>query len=454
MSLIVRSRTPLGGRSQPSAKRTSRSRARLAWLPAIVFVMAALFLAACGDDEKSSDTAAPPAATTPAADAPAGEPIKVMTVTTLEAQNAPTYKNIGFAAESYEKFINANGGIKGRPLDVTVCDDRGDPTQATACSRQAVKDGVVAVVGSFTFFGDAAVPVLEKADTAWFGICCSQSAAELTSKVVFPFAVTLTFGAGLVAKAVDDGCKSINAVVGAGALVVFDPILKNAAKAYGVKLGKIVTLPDKAQDYSPQVTEVLGNDADCVVAIFSESSWKAFMPAYQQAATKARLYGPQGNLNEVAIKGVEQAAEGAVIGGMYPDISTDPWADYRAALEANDAPDDLDFNSLGGLGTWAGYHGFKKVAESIEGEITAKSFLDAASATTALDLDGMLPKMDLTKEWTNGIPGFKRLFNCGLIFSKIEGGKVVPLTTDFQNASDAMKGAGKLGELGGDTQCS
>ena len=49
--------------------------------------------------------------------APSGEPIKLMTITTLNA-NGPTYENISITAEIAAKFINDNGGINGRPLEV------------------------------------------------------------------------------------------------------------------------------------------------------------------------------------------------------------------------------------------------------------------------------------------------------------------------------------------------
>ena len=62
---------------------------------------------------------------------------------------------------------------------------------------------------------------------------------------------------------------------------------------------------------------------------------------------------------------------GNIISGMYPDLSTEPWDDYRAELEANNVDQEAnDFNSLGGLGTWSAYSGFTKVLESMEGEIT------------------------------------------------------------------------------------
>jgi hypothetical protein len=99
----------------------------------------------------------------------------------------------------------------------------------------------------------------------------------------------------------------------------------------------------------------------------------------------------------------------------------------------------VDYNSLGGLGTWAAYTGFKQVAEAIQGDITADSFKAQAAKTTNLDTGGMVPVIDFTKEWTAN-PPFKRLFNRSVVFSTIKDGKVVPLTTEFEDVGDLALG--------------
>ena len=81
------------------------------------------------------------------AEAPSGDPIKVMTVTTLNAAG-PTYANIANTANAYADYINARGGIAGHPLEVTVCDEQFDPAVAATCARQAVEEGMVSIVGS------------------------------------------------------------------------------------------------------------------------------------------------------------------------------------------------------------------------------------------------------------------------------------------------------------------
>ena len=75
----------------------------------------------------------------------------------------PQYKNIEETARVYQEWINAHGGIAGRPLEANFCDAHGTPTAAAACAREAIAGGPLRVVGNFTFTGDAVMPILEKA---------------------------------------------------------------------------------------------------------------------------------------------------------------------------------------------------------------------------------------------------------------------------------------------------
>jgi branched-chain amino acid transport system substrate-binding protein len=409
-----------------------------------LLAVVAVVAAACGSDTKSGDagsTATPAPSAAPsgsAAAAPTGDPINVMTVTTLNAAG-PTYKNIANTAMAYEKYVNARGGIAGHPLKVTVCDEKFDPAVATKCARQAVDEKMVSIVGSFTFFAESIVPVIAQSDITWFGECCPITPAELTDKHSFPIGNQPMYAVGAVKRAVDDGCKNINAVIIDGAQI-FQPPMDNAMKALGKSFGEVVILPPTAQDYSAEVAQAT-KGADCVIGIVSETPYITWNTAWTQSGTTARQYGPQGNLNEVSAKGNEAATDGDVAAGMYPDISTKPWDEYRVALkEGGYDTTELDYNSLGGMGTWAAFVGFTKVAETIKGDITAKSFYDAASSTAKLDLGGMVPVLDFTKEWTDGLKGYQRLFNRSVVFSKLDKGKIVPLTTEFEDVGNLATG--------------
>jgi len=420
-----------------------------------LLVTLALTATACGSGSDDGDSASADSDTTTTSDsdagdsndeadseaaaAPSGDPIRVMTVTTLNAAG-PTYQNIANTAEVYAEYINARGGIAGRPLEVTVCDEQFDPAVATTCAREAVEGDMVSVVGSFTFFAESIVPVIAESDITWFGPCCPITPSELTSAHSFPIGNQPMYAVGAVKKAVDDGCESMNAVIIDGAQI-FIPPMENAIEALGQSFGDIIILPPTAQDYSAEVAQATGNDADCVIVIVSEGPYITWNTAWTQSGTEALQYGPQGNLNEVSAAGNEEATDGDIIAGMYPDISTSPWDEYRLALdEGGYNLNELDYNSLGGMGTWAAFVGFTQIAETIDGEITAESFFEAASNTSSLDLGGMVPILDFTQEWTDGLEGYERLFNRSVVFSTLEDGKVVPLTTDFEDVGALATG--------------
>jgi branched-chain amino acid transport system substrate-binding protein len=416
-------------------------RTSTSWRRALATVaLLGIVATACGgsDDEATTTEASGSASTEAAGEAPTGDPIKVMTVTTLNAAG-PTYENIAITAELYADYINAKGGINGRPLEVTVCDEKFDPAVATTCARQAVDEGMVSIVGSFTYFAESIVPVISESSITWFGACCPITPAELTSPFSFNIGNQPMYAVGAVKKAVDDGCTSINAVIIDGAQV-FIPPMENAIKALGMSFGETVILPPTAQDYSAEVAQATGG-ADCVVSIISETPFITWNTAWTQSGTEARQYGPQGNLNAISAKGNEAATDGDVIVGMYPDISTEPWAEYRAALDGAGVDQEKnDFNSLGGMGTWAAFVGFTQIAEGIEGDVTAASFYEAANTTSNLDLNGMVPPIDFTNEWTDGLEGYNRLFNRSVVYSTLDNGKVVPLGTGFEDVGDLAMG--------------
>jgi branched-chain amino acid transport system substrate-binding protein len=435
---------------------------------ALLLVLGALVLSACGGSSSSSSSESATTEPAPSTESEAGEtdtgeaegaetgaaaeseatgtPIKAVYIVPLNSQATPTYEDGKEATIAFEKWTNSHGGIAGHPIEFTICDDHGEASHASACAREAVENEVVASIGSFSFFGANIVPVLEQGETSWFGACCVQVAPELESPVSFPLGSQPAYGAGLIAKADEEGCKSINAVIVEGAETVFQPVMENAAKAYGIEIGKFVTIPAEAKDESPVVAEALTNDTDCVVTIFGESLYKAWMGPWSQSGTEATLYGAQGNLNAQALKGFEEIGEGSIIGGIYADWHTKPWTEYREALEAADVNPDLDYGSLVSQGAWVAGKAFKQIAEEIKGPINHTTFLDQASKTTELDTGGLIPVLDLTEEWKGGLEGFNRLFNRSIAFAKYENGEVVPSGDELYETTELLLGKGKLGK--------
>ncbi|MFN8215998.1 MAG: ABC transporter substrate-binding protein [Solirubrobacterales bacterium] len=424
----------------------SRIAGRSKWPLLAIFGLLAcvLVFAACGGGGSSSSTESEATTSEESSgggeeEKVTGEPIVTWTYTDVNTEG-PQYKNIEETERVYQEWINTHGGIAGRPLEAHFCDAHGTPNAAAACAREAVAGGAVALVGNFTFTGDAVIPILEKGNTAQWGNCCAIAPTELTSKISFPMGNQPLYSVGLVKKAVEDGCKNINGVIIEGA-EAFEPLMENAAKNLKTKINKFVILPATAQDYSPQVAEATSGGADCLVMIVSETPYIAWMPAFAQSGSEAKMYGPQGNFNENAVKGFEEVVEGDVVAGMYPDISTPAWDEYREALEKYEADSAQDYNSLGGMGTWAAYEGFKQVVESMKGEVNNETFLKAAE-TAKIDLPGMVPPLNMAENWgkTGGPEGFERLVNRCVVFSEFKEGKLQSASTEFEDVSELAGG--------------
>jgi branched-chain amino acid transport system substrate-binding protein len=168
--------------------------ARRGWCgrPARGLVVAAIALtmvaAACGDDDddtaaSSATTGAGASATTAAGGvattaggstaAPSGDPYVIGNLLEIETPFAtypPSYKDTPIA---FEKWVNANGGINGRPLKVVQIDDHADAGKSLAAAQQLVEqDKVIAFAGNNNvstesayeqYISDAGVPVVGSA---------------------------------------------------------------------------------------------------------------------------------------------------------------------------------------------------------------------------------------------------------------------------------------------------
>ena len=83
------------------------------------------------------------------------------------------------------QYYNSQGGFNGHKVQVTVCNDQGNPNLARQCAQQAVSDHDVAVLGSYSQQGPTILPILEAAHIAYVG-ATAQSPTDGTSPVSFP----------------------------------------------------------------------------------------------------------------------------------------------------------------------------------------------------------------------------------------------------------------------------
>ncbi len=395
-------------------------------------LVGALSLAACGDDDDSSSSGASDDTTADTAGGgatPTGEPLNVWVVTTVDS-SLLSYPNIKAAAEIYEQYINDNGGIGGRPLEMTFCDGKTDPNEDAACARKAVDDGAIALVGGFDLDVSLMIEVLEAENTAWFGACCPVVAKEFSSPIAFNMGSTFSFNQGAAYKMVQDGCTNVKMIYlenGSQDIATVQTKYAFEALEYTGELD-FITVPATISDFSA-VAAKAAEGSDCIYGGLGDIQWMAFIPALKSVGSTTRLYGAQGNLNVKVAEAFPEETEGSVVINAYPNIAGPMWDDYRAALETYNAPD-LDWNSLAGLGTWAAFEGFRKIVEQMiadGAEVNNDTFIEAANATSILPMDNMVGDLDFTTPWAAEGGAFPRIFNRSVAYDIISGGALTPM---------------------------
>src|SRR5207244_8139465 len=85
------------------------------------------------------------------------------------------------------------------------------------------------------------------------------------------------------------------------------------------------------RDIRAQVSDITSG-TDCILGGLGEANWSALLPAYAQSGAHLKLFGPQGNLDQKVVTPFPKQTEGAIIAGIYPDLSDPVWKDFRAAL--------------------------------------------------------------------------------------------------------------------------
>jgi Periplasmic binding protein len=256
----------------------------------------ALVAAACGSDDDSSDAATTDAAaattaaatdtapadteaptdtaataeTTPVAtdDAPeateapvecTGEPVKFTAIIT--GTGALAFPSV---ARDYQDGVTAAvAGVNaecatGRPLEVTVCDDKSDPNESTACGRTAAEDGSLAIVvssGNFTGAEASGLPSVLGGGANQF---------DLTSPLSYPSSNAVTQIIGSVSAAAGAGATSYLMVAVDNPQTRF---LVDLVSGYGEPLGVAVEglfFPPETTDYAPIAAQVTSRNPDSI----------------------------------------------------------------------------------------------------------------------------------------------------------------------------------------------
>ncbi len=378
----------------------------------------ALALSACSQ-VGASETAATGRAEDPLAGLD-GEPIKVMTIGNwTQPQLGTANPEFPAGAQAAAAAANADGGIDGRPIEVIACSDELNTDTARQCARDAVEQGVVAIVGLQTTNEVAILPILESAGIPAVGVYPFTN-VSLTSPVSFPDVsgfVGQTLGMGL--QLAEAGADRVSAVVPGGlggiATEVGDAVNAGATSG-GAEFTGLVQIPAKSADLTPAIASASENGASIAGFASDEAS---FINAVRSVAPDAMISTFPFNLTDSVIESAGAAAEGVLaVDGLVP-----PTADTegtKAFIEDLTAYDPSLVASTTGLHEWLAMWTFLRVIDGLD-TIDPASVMTAMGSVENLDMGGITPPYTTTSASTT----YPRMFNSTVVFQKVEDGEIV-----------------------------
>ncbi|MBS1895510.1 MAG: ABC transporter substrate-binding protein [Actinobacteria bacterium] len=349
-----------------------------------------------------------------------GKPIIIGTSVPLESQ-IQSVPEIPAAIEAAARAINAEGGIAGREVKVEVCDNKAEPNAEVACARSLREKGTVALISEVSILNPAGVLAeLAKGDVASLA-SIPFSTAGYSSPMSFP----IDFVSGEYAQCVNPALLKAAGKEKVGAALTdvpagreFANVLKPTAAKLGSDLAGEVLVPPTATDFAPYVQGLDNLGTEFVVLGLVPTAALGTMSAAVQAGKSWGYCAADGNLAVESVIKLGPSAEGLYQGATMPSLAEASkyplMEEFVEQLEAeaaagNDAASmDPEKYSSRSLRAWLGVHAFQQVAESINGEIDAKSFFAALNKAT-VEFEGVVPTIDFAK--SVGKAPFTRIFN-------------------------------------------
>jgi len=409
-----------GTRLVRSAARVRQRRLTILGALITLFVVVA---AGCGSSGKSSKSSSSGGSDSSASTVkqPTGKPIKVLA---LYGELTRDDNNAGIQAAV--KAINANGGIKGRPVVVTTCSDNNDANTAAKCARDAADDpDVVAVVDHSTSFGATTLPVLEKAGlaalgTQVFGVADAKSPAVFASSS----GIFNSIGAAKVAVQLLDAKRIGVPYVDVPAGAQLAPFINIIVKPLGAEAVGVIPVPPTAADVTSQIANEIAAKPDVIIDGLTVEAFTKFIQGTRQQGSDVPFLVSGGVFDASQVKDRLNGANNNIyIVGEYNHQSAG-FKDFKADMDKyNKSYGNRNDSVLSG---WIAIKQLEYAANKAT-TIDRKGIMDAMNATTDFDLGGLTEPIDYSKPQTGLGGALPRVINDAVYLYKYEDGKEVPV---------------------------
>lgn len=373
----------------------------------------------------------------PGTAAAGGDTVKVMTWAPQDT-NSTNRPGMPAMARAYAKWINNHGGIGGRKLDVLTCNDHNDSVGAAKCARRAASEDVVAVIGSYSQFGDSYFAPLEGSGIPYIG-GYGVTNEEFTGSMSYPVnggQPALLAGLG---KALAGTCGPVTLVrPDSIAGDELPALLDSGLSAGGHEAAGDQLAAEDATEYSKQ-SDLALQDASrdplkkgCVVPALGDRT-DIFMDSFRRARDAypaVRTATVLGSVDQSVINSTGGASgpyEGSYITGWYPVASDARWNPMKKVINEEAFGDNsIDPADAGVQTTWIAYTVLKAVLEKIgSGEVTGRSVRQILDNGFKVTTGGLTPTLEWPYQGELAAVGFPRLVNADVTLQVVRGGQLV-----------------------------
>jgi branched-chain amino acid transport system substrate-binding protein len=320
----------------------------------VVLLVVALTAAACGGTTTttaapSTETTAGTTETTAAAGPATGEPIKIGLSNSLTGFSAAPGASFDQGIKAQIEYVNANGGVNGRPLQLVEYDDKSDvPTALANINKLIQQDKVFATIGPFAqFMQEAARTIAEQTKVPMVGDG-PATLAELAAKPQYQWSVMTAAGPPPQADAVDKVIKASgwkNVLSLADVLTIdqetLDVVAQNAA-AGGYTFTKMKDTFDLATtDFQPILNKMMEQinslKPDAIILYVNPLAFPALYKGLRGLNVTLPILAGTACAHPAIFSMGPQAVDGAYImdsgGNVNPQALPDSWPVKKLQLD-------------------------------------------------------------------------------------------------------------------------
>ncbi|MEV6806191.1 ABC transporter substrate-binding protein [Streptomyces sp. NPDC051132] len=357
-----------------------------------------------------------------------------------DATNKPGMPAMALA---YARWVNAHGGVHGHRLEVLTCNDHNDSVGAAKCAKRAAAENVVAVVGSYSQFGDSFLAPLEGAGIPYIG-GYGVTNDEFTGTMSYPVnggqpALLAGLGKALAANCGDIALVRPDSIAGDQ----LPALLDSGLKAGGHPDARDQLAAEDATEYGDQAERALRSATKgaagegCVVPALGDRT-DTFMDSFRRSRQdfpEVRTATVLGSVDQTVINATGGASgpyEGSYITGWYPAASDPRWDPMKKVINEEAFDDDrIDPADAGVQTTWIAYTVLRAVLERIgDGEVSADSVRHTLNDGLRVSTGGLTPPLRWPYDGELASVGFPRLVNADVTLQVVRDGKLVAAGQD------------------------